>query len=182
MRWRIRDVEISANCMGATFSLTGVDRVECFEGVESFKYLGRILHQAHDDWPEVLCNIWRARKVLERLGKLLRQERADLRILAKFYRAVVQAVLLLGLETWVLMAAMLQNIEGLHVSFLRQMTGMKDQRLGDETWRKEKADRMLQAAGTKPLQEYTNKRQEKVAEWGTLRPILKVCAKETRYE
>ena len=49
------------------------------------------------------------------------------------------------------MAAMLQNLEVLHVSFLRQMKWMKDQILGDETWRKEEADRVLQAAGNKNL-------------------------------
>ena len=36
----------------------------------------------------------------------------------KFYRAVVQAVLLFGAETWVLLSAMLNKIEGVHVGFL----------------------------------------------------------------
>ena len=42
-------MEIVEKCTGDTFSLTGVDRVEYFEGGDSFKYLGRILHQAHED-------------------------------------------------------------------------------------------------------------------------------------
>ena len=41
---------------------------------------------------------------------------------------------------------------------------------------------MLQAAGTKPLQEYIDKRQAAVEEWVSLRPIFEVCAKETGYE
>ena len=44
---------------------------------------------------------------------------------AKFYRAVVQAVLLFGLQTWVLMAVMMERIERVQVCFLRQVTGMK---------------------------------------------------------
>ena len=69
-----------------------------------------------------------------RLGKLLRREGADTILPEKFYRAVVQAMLLFGAETWVLSAAMLKKLEGLHVGFLRQMTGTKARRLGEKTW------------------------------------------------
>ena len=34
-------------------------------------------------------------------------------------------VLLFGDETWVMLAAMLNYVEGVHVGFLRQVTGMK---------------------------------------------------------
>ena len=34
------------------------------------------------------------------------------------------------------MAVMLKYLEGVHVGFLRQVTDMKDQRLGNETWKK----------------------------------------------
>ena len=49
--------------MGATFILMGDDREEYFEGVDSIKYLGQVLHQTENDWPEVLQNIWREREV-----------------------------------------------------------------------------------------------------------------------
>ena len=77
---------------------------------------------------------------------------------------------------------MLPKRKGAHVGFLRQVTGTKDQRLGDETWRNKGSDRVLQAAGTKPLWEYMNKSQATVAEWVALRPIFEVCAKETGYD
>ena len=73
MRWRIRDLDIAAKSTGETFSLTGKDGAECFEGVESFKYLGRVLNRLDEDWPAVFRNIWRARQVWGRLGKLLRR-------------------------------------------------------------------------------------------------------------
>ena len=56
---------------------------------------------------------------------MLWQEGADPIISAKFYRVLVQAVLLFGSETWLLMAAMIKNLEGVHMGFLRQMTGKK---------------------------------------------------------
>ena len=92
-------MEVAAKCPGATFSLTGDDGTECFEGVDAFKYLGRVLHRTDDDWPAVLRNIRRARQVWGRLGKFLRREGADPIIPEKLYRAVVQEVILFGAET-----------------------------------------------------------------------------------
>ena len=93
--------------------------------MDSFNYWRKILHQADEDWPAVLCNIFRARQVWGLFGKLLRREVLDLIISEKFYHVVVQAVLLFGYETWVLTAAMIQNLEGVHVGFLRQVMGKK---------------------------------------------------------
>ena len=50
MWWRRRDVATASRCKEATFSLTGEDEAECIEGVETFKYLGRILYWSGDDW------------------------------------------------------------------------------------------------------------------------------------
>ena len=50
-----------------------------------------------------------------------------------FYRAVVQAVLLYGSETWVLLAEMERKVEGTNTGFLCQVTGNRAGRLGDET-------------------------------------------------
>ena len=175
MRWQRRDVEIA----GETFSLTLEDGAECFEGVESFKYLGRILHWADENCPAGLRNIPRARQIWRQIWKLMMREGADPIITEKFYHAVIQEVIIFGSETWMFTAAMLQNFKGVRVSLLWQATGMKARRLGDKTWRKEGGGRMLQAEGTKPLREYINKRQATVAEWVALRPIFEVCVKET---
>ena len=75
-------------------------------------------------------NIGRVRQFLGCLGKLLRREVVDLIVSEKFYRAVVQAVIFFGAETWVLTANMLQKLEGLHVVFLRQVSGVTDRKLG----------------------------------------------------
>ena len=73
MRWRRRDVAIASRCKESTFILTGEDEAECIEGVETFKYLGRILDRSDNDWPAVLCNIGKAHRVCKRMGKLLRR-------------------------------------------------------------------------------------------------------------
>ena len=73
-------------------------------------------------------------------------------------------VLLFRPETWVLKTTTQKKLEGVHVGFLRQVVGMTAQNLGVNTWQKEGTERLLQAIGTKPLQEYIEKRQATVAD------------------
>ena len=88
------------------FNLDGEEGDEIVENVPTFQYLGRPLDQTDDDWPAVRQNIMRARSVWGRLGKILGREGADPKVSARFYRAVVQAILLYGSETWVILASM----------------------------------------------------------------------------
>ena len=125
-------MDIAEKCMGETFSLTGDDGAEFFEGVYYFKYLERVLHQMDDEWPAVLRNIRRARQFWGRIWNLMRREGADMIISEKFYCAVVYTVLLFGGETWVLSAAMLNKLEGVHVGFLGQVKGVNARKLGDK--------------------------------------------------
>ena len=121
------------NCTGANFSLTGNKGAEYFEGVDAFKYEGQVLCRTDADWMAVQYNILREIQVWERLRKLSGREGADPRTSETFYRAVVQVVLLFGSKTWVLLSAMLNKLEGLHMGFLQREMGMKARRLGDKT-------------------------------------------------
>ena len=80
--------------------------MECIEGVETFKYPGRMLDRSDDKWPALRQNVGKAHIVWSRLGKLLRREGVDSQMSAMFYRAVLQAVLIFGEETWVLLTEM----------------------------------------------------------------------------
>ena len=133
--WRRRDVIIGSRCKGGAFSLTGEDDAECIEGVDIFKFLGRILDRSEDDWPAVLHNVGKDRRVWKRVRNLLRREGAEPRLSAIFYRVFVQTVLLFGAETWVLSEAVSRKLEGVHVGFLRQITGQRAVRQEDGTWR-----------------------------------------------
>ena len=62
---------ISNKCTETTFILTGQDRAESVEGVDSFRYLVQLIHQSYGDWSEVLSNILKVRQVWGVLGKLL---------------------------------------------------------------------------------------------------------------
>ena len=82
------------------------------------------------------------------IGKLPPREGADPSVSEKFYRAVVQAVLLFGAENWGMLTAMAKKLEGVHVGFLRQVTGMKAKRQKDGSWRKVTSDVEQSASGS----------------------------------
>ena len=56
----------------------------------------------YDNWPAVAGNLIKDWKSWMRMKRILGREGADPRISGLFLKAVVQAVLLFGLETWVL--------------------------------------------------------------------------------
>ena len=136
MRWRRRDSAIASQCAEVSFSFTGEDEAECIDGMETLKYLGRMLDWSDDDWLEVLQNFGNARRVWSRLRKLLRREGADPRLSAMSYRAVVQVVLLIWADKWVLSAAISWDPDGVNMGFLRNVTGQKAKRQRDEAWRR----------------------------------------------
>ena len=103
---------IANNCTDATFRLTGENGAKNTEVVEVFKDLERPLDQSDNNWPPVLRNIGNARQFWIHLGQLLQREGVDLLVLKKFYHAVVQAVLLFGTETWMLLATMSKKTRG----------------------------------------------------------------------
>ena len=59
---------------------------EPLENVTAFKYLGRVMTEGDDDWPAVVGNLQRARKILGWLLLILRREGADPKVLGYFLK------------------------------------------------------------------------------------------------
>ena len=84
------------------------------ENVPTFQYLGRPLDQTYDNWPAVAkhhaykVGLGEARDTTSTGGGRKKH------LSESFYRAVEQAILLYGLETWVLLELMKKRIEGNH--------------------------------------------------------------------
>ncbi len=57
----------------------------------------------------------KARGTWARIGQVLRSKNSTPQVAAKFFKAIVQAVLLYGSETWNLTKAVLAQLEGFHV-------------------------------------------------------------------
>jgi hypothetical protein len=94
---------------------------EVLERVEVFKYLGRLLAQDDDDTQAIRAQLRKARSTWAHVGQVLRAENVPPRVVAKFYKAVVQAVLLYGSKTWVLLTTALASLEGFHIRAAYQM-------------------------------------------------------------
>ena len=94
----------------------------------------------------------------------------------------ISRILKIGTENWVLSEAMSRKLEGVHVGFLRQITGQRAVQQEDGTWRQVASEKVLEKEGNQSLRTYIDKRQATVAEWVALRLILKVFYRETGYE
>ena len=65
---------------------------------------------------------------------MLRREGADPKVAEMFYRAVTQAVLLFGLNTWVILATMERILEEAEMGFLIKITVKRARWNTDRTW------------------------------------------------
>ena len=75
-----------------------------------------------------------------------------------FYGAVVQSILLYGLETCALLEAMEKKVEGSHTGFLVHIAGKQARRILDRTWEKPGSEVVREATGTQSAMNYIGRR------------------------
>ena len=144
--------------------------------VESFKYLGRWLSQADDDARAARAQLVKARRVWARLGKVLQTENASPRTSGKFYRAVVQAVLLYGSETWCAGPALLARLEGFHLRCCYRMARENRPTRGpDGSWEYPESSAVLKECGLHTVAEYIRRRRTTIVEYVATRPLFAAC-------
>ena len=138
------------------------------ERVEVFKYLGRLLAQDNDDIQAIRAQLRKAWATWACVEQVLQSENASPRIAAKFYKAVVQAVLLYGSKTWVL--------SWFHIcAAYRMAKENKPRRRPGHWWVYPKSADVLEECGLKTIAEYINVRRQTIAEYVATRPILDKC-------
>ena len=76
----------------------------------------------------------KARKSWGQLYWILSREEADPKVSGSFYKAVVQAVLLFGAETWVLDPRMERALDNFQHRVARRITGRHPRIWGDGIW------------------------------------------------
>jgi hypothetical protein len=86
----------SRGCLSTGPSLS----VHALERVKVFKYLGRMMVQDDNNVQAMRHQLRKARGTWACVGQVLRRENVTPQLAAKFYKAVVQAVLLYGSKTW----------------------------------------------------------------------------------
>ena len=81
-----------------------------------------------ENWPEVTGNLQKAGNIWVRMSRILIREGADPKVSWHFFKAVVQAVLLLGAEMWVLTPRMERALTRFHHRFARRITRRQPRR------------------------------------------------------
>ena len=88
--------ELQASAEDVSFTVNGIR----IERVSSFIYLGRRLDQNDDDSTCITTNLKKARSQWSSISNILKREGANAVTMSKFYRAIVQSVLLYGADSW----------------------------------------------------------------------------------
>ncbi len=96
---------------------------------------------------------------------------------AKFYKAVVQAVLLYSSETWNLTKDVLVWLEGFHVRDAYRMSQVhRPKRVArNNRWVYPKTSDVLEECGMEKIQHYIQKRKSTIAKYIANCPILDAC-------
>jgi hypothetical protein len=114
--------------------------------------------------------------VWAQVGQVLRGENVMPRVATKFYKVVIQAILLYGRETWNLSASALARLEGLHIRVAYRMAWEHRLRQGpNHVWIYPKSADVLEECGMRTIAEYIHKRGNTIAIYVATRPILVAC-------
>ena len=102
-------------------------------------------------------------------------ERANVRMMGYFYKAIVQAILLYGSESWTLSESMIQWIRSFHSRVAQYICNRHIRCLEDDTWEYPPTEEVLEAAGLFTIDEYIRRRRASVLRftWGW--PIMALC-------
>ena len=104
------------------------------EIVTSFRYLGRVILEADDDWPAVVRNLENVRAVWRRMTRILRREGSEPRVSGFFFKYIIQSVLIFGMETWVITSRMGQVLGGFQDQVEQRLTGQLLRKRSDRKW------------------------------------------------
>jgi hypothetical protein len=166
------DEKVQQSARQHIFTVSGIP----LERVSQFKYLGRLLDEDDKDGPALQANLEKARQKWCRIGRILSREQATPRIMATFYKAIIQAVLLYGSESWVVTKSMMQKLRSFHQKCARHITG-RNIRLDPSTgeWIYPDSETTLREAGFWTIEEYIERRKETVMKYARERAIYRRC-------
>ena len=139
--------------------------------VREFCYLGRIFTENDDDSKCIQENLRKARKRWASVGKILKTEGANSKVMAKFYLTIVQAVLLYGADSWTIKKRDYDALRSFHRRAVRYMTGQHIRKL-NEQWTYPEHEKLLKECGLLDIDIYIARRR------GTLKKYLEVNQNE----
>ena len=133
-----------------------------------------------DDWPAVVGNLLKARKSWRRLLQILSQEGGNLKVSGHFFKAVTQAVLLFGDETWVLTPRMELDLSTFQHRFAQRITDREPRRRGIGICEYPSLEESMTEASFEGIRTYVTRRQNTVTQYISMRPILDLCERSAQ--
>ena len=103
--------------------------------------------------------IARAKAKWWRMAKILKSQGANSKIMAKFYKAVIQAVLLYSSELWVLTKANIRKLNSFHLRVVRHMTGKHIKKTSNDTWEYPRHKELLTECCLEEITTYIERRR-----------------------
>ena len=121
--------------------------------------------------------IKKARGIWARVGQVLQADNTLPKVSAKFYKAVVQSVLLYGSETWNLTQTIMALLEGFHIrAAYRMAKEHKPQKGPNHVWVYPVKEDVLKECGIYTILHYIAFRRETIFHYVVLdRPINDLC-------
>ena len=127
--------------------------------VFEYRYLGRILRYDDTDTRAVNDRLNLAKAKWGRLSKVLVTTNSNPKVMARFYLAVVQAILLYGSESWVIPSRTLQRIEAFHHRCARSMAHKHIRKMPNGNWEYPPSEQVLRICGLRPIKLYIQRRK-----------------------
>jgi len=121
----------------------------------------------------------RARTKWNRIGRVLCSEGMKPRAISYFYKVIVQAILLYGLETWVVSDSHLKQFRSFHSRVGRHLTGRHIRQLEDGSWFCPPTVDILEDASLQTIDEYIRHRRQTVWSFTRHRPLYEACRRST---
>ena len=143
--------------------------------VTSFRYPVRVILAAEDDWPEVVKNLSWSRAVWRRMTRILSREGVAPWVSGFFFKAVVQAVLIFGSETWVVNPRMVKALGGFQVQLARRLTGRLPRRTPGGKWTYTSTATARGGVGLLTMEEYIRRSHNTVTQYIATRSLLELC-------
>ncbi len=144
---------------------------DVLEKVKVYRYLGRLLSQDNNDVQAVRSQHCKVHGTWARAGQVLHRENAPPGTSAKFYKAIMQSVLLYESKMWVLSKAVMARLKGFNTRMVYWMAKEHGPCQGlHHQWIHPSSDMILEECGMHTIQHYIN------VQWQTIAHYIVDCS------
>jgi len=109
------------------------------------------------------------------MSRVIASEGASPKVMGYFYKAIIQAVLLYGSESWTLSDRIIKKFRSFHAQVARYITGRHIRKLEDGTYFCPPTMEVLAEPGLETIDEYMLRRRQTIRGFVRHRPIYETC-------